>query len=208
MMTASMPQSSGNEPRSVSVSQSEAPDRKKQKKEKKEEEKRKRAAAEAEAKKKAEDERKKKEAEDFRRQLQSESDLILYGCLFNETYRCETQESLRKQAEYEKKLVFSVLERTPNYRWRVQEGEDWNRREMEMRAERMRVARERQDNPVQDAAAEAERVRKEAEGSKEIERESRSQDRAQPKRRKRSAKRRSAERRKKRSQRRKRRKSE
>ena len=66
MKKASGPRSSGNEPRSVSVSQSEGPDRKKQKKEKKDEEKRKKAEAEAEARKKEEDARKKKEAEDFR----------------------------------------------------------------------------------------------------------------------------------------------
>ena len=104
------------------------------KRKKKDEEKRKKAEAEAEAKKKEEDARKKKEAEDFRAQLQSESDLILHGYLFDETYRCETQKSLKKQAEYEKKLVFSVLERTPNYRSRVQENEDMNRREIDMRS--------------------------------------------------------------------------
>ena len=59
--------------------------------------------------------------------------------------------------------MFSILERTPNYRSRVQEAEDWNRQEIEMHGEGMRVAEENRDNPVQDAAAEAERVRKEAE---------------------------------------------
>ena len=63
----------------------------------------------------------KRQAEDFRAQLQSESDIVLHGYLFDETFRCETQQSLKKQAEYEKKLKFSVLERTPNYRSRVQE---------------------------------------------------------------------------------------
>ena len=142
MKKASKARSSGNEPRSVSVSQSEEPDRKKQKKEKKEEERRKKAEAEAEARKKEEDASKKKEAEDFRAQLQSELDIILHGYLFDETFRCETQKSLMKQAEYEKKLVFSVLERMPNYRSRVQEGEDMimNRREIEMHNERMREA--------------------------------------------------------------------
>ena len=82
--------------------------------------------------------------------------------MFDETFRCQTQNSLKKQAEYEKKLVFSILERTPNYRSRVQEAEDMNKREIEMRGEMMKVANENRENPVQDAA-EAERVRKEAE---------------------------------------------
>ena len=100
-------QSSGTgEVRSVSVS--EEPDRKKQKKEKKEEEKRKkegdekrkREEDEAEAKKREEDAKKKKEAADLR-SLQSESDIVLHGYLFDETFRCETQKSLMKQAKYE-----------------------------------------------------------------------------------------------------------
>ena len=161
-MKALRAQSSGKELRSVSVRQSEEPDGKKQKKEKKEEEKRKKAEAEAEAKKKEEDARKKKEAEDLRTQLQSESDIILYGYLFDETFRCEMQDSLRKQAEYEKKLVFSILERTPNYRSRVQENEHMNKIAIDVRNERMRAAEERRVNPVQDAA-EAEKVRKQIE---------------------------------------------
>ena len=104
----------------------------------------------------------KKEAQDFRNQLQAESDMILYRYLFDPIYRCYTQHSLQKQAEYEKQLPYSVLERTPNYRSRVQEAEDWNRREIEMHGERMRVVANRA-NPVQEAAAEAERIRKEAE---------------------------------------------
>ena len=59
-MKASRAQSSGNEPRSVSVSQSEEPDRKQLKKEQKEEDKRKKAEAEAGARKKEEDARKKR----------------------------------------------------------------------------------------------------------------------------------------------------
>ena len=80
----------GRSARSVSVS--DEPDSKKQKKEK------------AEAKKKEEEEKKRKEAEDLRSQLQSESDIILHGYLFDETFRCETQKSLMKQAKYERQL--------------------------------------------------------------------------------------------------------
>ena len=61
-----------------SVSMSDEPERKKQKKEK------------AEAKKKEEEAKKKKEMEDLRSQLQSESEIILHGYLFDETFRCET----------------------------------------------------------------------------------------------------------------------
>ena len=84
----------------VSVSQSEAPDRRKQKKEKKKRKKRKKAQAEAEAKKKQKM-RKKKKAQDFQNQLQAESDMILYGYLFDPVY---TRHSLQKQAEDEKQL--------------------------------------------------------------------------------------------------------
>ena len=97
------------------------------------------------------------EAQDFRNQLQAESDMILYGYLFDPIYRCYTQSSLQKQAAYEKQRPYSVLEKTPNYRSRVQEAEDCNRREIEMHGEENRA------KPVQDAAAEAERIRKEAE---------------------------------------------
>ena len=155
-------QSSEKEVRSVSVSQSEEPDRKKQKKAKKEEKKRKKAEAEAEAKKKKEDARKKKEAQNLRTQLQSGSNVILHGYLFDETFKCETQNNLKKQAEHEKKLVFSVLERTPNYQSRVQENENMNKIAIDMRNERMRAAEERRVNSVQDAA-EAEKVRNQIE---------------------------------------------
>ena len=98
-----------------SVSMSDEPERKKQKKER------------AEAKKKEEEAKKKKDAEDLRSQLQSESDIILRGYPFDETFTCETQKSLTKQAKYEKQLKFTVLERTPNYRSRAQECEDMNK---------------------------------------------------------------------------------
>ena len=94
----SEPASSAGERPTRSVSMSEEPDRKKQKKEK------------AEAKRK-EEEKKKKELEDLRQQLQFKSDIILYGYLFDETFRCETPASLKKQAKYEKQIKFTVLER-------------------------------------------------------------------------------------------------
>ena len=53
------------------------------------------------------------------------------------------------------------MERTPNYRSRVQ-NEDMNKLAIDLRNERMRAEEERRLNPVQDAA-EAERIRKEDE---------------------------------------------
>ena len=85
----SEPASGAEERATRSVSISEEPDRKKQKKEK------------AEAKRK-EEEKKKKELEDLRQQLSDESDIVLHGYLFDETFRCETAASLKKQAKYEK----------------------------------------------------------------------------------------------------------
>ena len=67
-----------------------------------------------------------------------------------------------KQAKYKKQLKFTVLERTPNYRSRVQECEDMNKIAIDLRNERMRAEEEGIINPVQDAA-EAERIRKEKE---------------------------------------------
>ena len=47
----------------------------------------------------------------------------------------ETESSLKKQAKYEKQIKFSV-ERTPNYRSRLQECHDMNMIEIDMRNER------------------------------------------------------------------------
>ena len=96
------------EPRCVSVAKVKNRNRKKQKEREEEGRKRKKAAAEAEARKKEEDARKKKEAEDFRTQLQPESDIILHDYLFGEMFRCKTQKSLKKQAEYEIKLYMGI----------------------------------------------------------------------------------------------------
>ena len=68
-------QSAGGRP-ARSVNMSDDPERKKQKKEK------------ADAKKKEEEAKKKEGAEDLRSQLQSESDIILHGYLFDKTFRC------------------------------------------------------------------------------------------------------------------------
>ena len=104
MISASKPESLRNEPRSTSVSQSEKPEieRSKRKRRKTRKSER-RLKQKLKAKKKAEDKRKKKEAEDFRKQLQSESE-VLHGYLFDEAYRCNTQESQMTQAKHEKKL--------------------------------------------------------------------------------------------------------
>ena len=40
-----------------------------------------------------------------------------------------------KQAKYEKQLKFTVLERTPNYRSRVQECEDMNKIAIDLRTQ-------------------------------------------------------------------------
>ena len=154
-------QSSGaGEVRSVSVS--EEPDRKKQTKEKKEEEKRKKE--EDEKKRKEEDERTKKELDELNERLRAQSDVALYGYLFEEDYRCATATALEQQSKYEKKLRYDILEQTPNYRARLRESLEKNATAIEFHNERVRrkEEEERLRNEMQDAA-EAEKVRKEAE---------------------------------------------
>ena len=159
-----------SEPRSVTAS--EEPERKRQKKERKEEEKRIKAEKEAEKKaeedrlnKKREEEEKRiqKETEDRKTSLRDSSDEILHGYLFDKEFRVQTQKAQEAQAKYEKKLVYSILEQTPNYQSRLQETIEHNKRQIDehnarmLREEKERILKEEEEKTKERLKRRAER---------------------------------------------------
>ena len=159
-----------SEPRSVTAS--EEPERKRQKKERKEEEKRIKAEKEAEKKaeedrlnKKREEEEKRiqKETEDRKTSLRDSSDEILHGYLFDKEFRVQTQKAQEAQAKYEKKLVYSILEQTPNYQSRLQETIEHNKRQIDehnarmLREEKEKILKEEEEKTKERLKRRAER---------------------------------------------------
>ena len=162
-----------SEARSVTASEveSQEPEKKRQKKERKDQERRIREEKAAEKKaeedrlrkqKEEEEERIRKETEDRKTRLRESSNEILHGYLFDKDFRVTTQKAQEAQAKYERKLEYSILEQTPNYQSRLQETNEYNKRQIEEHNARM--LREKKERILkEEEEKEKERLKRRAE---------------------------------------------
>ena len=140
-------------------------------------------------KREEEEERIRKETEDLKTSLRDSSDEILHGYLFEKEFRVQTQKAQEAQAKYEKKLVYSILEQTPNYQSRLQETSEHNKRQIEehntrmLREEKERILKEEEEREKERMKRRAERkaakkILKDVEKDEKTERKEKKQKKA------------------------------
>ena len=137
---------------------------KKEERKKREDEKRRRLDEEAKRKEeedrknkeKEEEERKRREAEEFKKFLRGRTKEKLHGYLFDSSFRCPPHK-MEEQVNYEKKLPFEILAVTPNYVSRVEELNEYNKKQIEehnarMLREEQEVAKKLKEREEQEVA--------------------------------------------------------